>query len=83
MEAIVRDLPNKKTSEEGISSDILKVVFYVVGEEFSEIINKSLKEGYFLKEWKMSTIIPIPKTEKPKKASEYRPINMLPIYEKV
>jgi len=30
-----------------------------------------------------STIIPIPKIEKPKKASEYRPINILPIYEKV
>jgi len=30
-----------------------------------------------------STIIPIPKTEKPKKASDYRPINILPIHEKV
>jgi len=28
-------------------------------------------------------IIPIPKIEKIKKASEYRPINMLPIFEKV
>lgn len=33
--------------------------------------------------WKTSTIIPIPKVQKPKKASEYRPINILPIYEKV
>ncbi|XP_076300562.1 uncharacterized protein LOC143218884 [Lasioglossum baleicum] len=33
--------------------------------------------------WKTSTIIPIPKVGKPKRASDYRPINMLPIYEKV
>lgn len=33
--------------------------------------------------WKTSTIVPIPKVSKPKKASDYRPINILPIYEKV
>jgi len=83
LEIIVRALPNKKGTEEGITSDILKTVFCVIKNEFSDIINKSLSEGYFPKEWKTSTIIPIPKTEKPKRASDYRPINMLPIYEKV
>lgn len=34
-------------------------------------------------ERKTSTIIPIPKIEKAKKASEYRPINMLPNFEKL
>lgn len=34
--------------------------------------------------WKISTIVPIPKIDKAKKPSEYRPINMLPtIFEKV
>lgn len=80
---IVRELLKKKGTEEGITSDILKAVFCVIKEEFIDIINKSLSEGCFLEEWKTSTIIPIPKVEKPKKASEYRPINMLPIYEKV
>ena len=80
---IVRQLPKRKGTEEGISSDILKAVFCVIREEFVSIINESLSEGCFLEEWKTSTIIPIPKIEKPRRASEYRPINMLPIYEKV
>lgn len=42
-----------------------------------------MREGCCPESWKTSTIIPIPKIEKAKKASEYRPINMLPIYEKV
>lgn len=33
--------------------------------------------------WKILTIVPIPKIDKAKKPSEYRPINMLPIFEKV
>lgn len=83
LEEIVKRLPKKKGTEEGITSDILKAVFYVIKEEFSDIINKSLSEGCFPEEWKTSTVIPIPKIGEPKKASEYRPINMLPIYEKV
>ncbi|XP_076298596.1 uncharacterized protein LOC143217836 [Lasioglossum baleicum] len=62
--AIIRELPKKKGTEEGITSDILRTAFSAI-------------------EWKTSTIIPIPKVDKPKRASDYRPINILPIYEKV
>ncbi|XP_076298320.1 uncharacterized protein LOC143217666 [Lasioglossum baleicum] len=81
--AIIRELPKKKGTEEGITSDILRTAFSAIGKEYCDIINKSLSEGCFLKEWKTSTIIPIPKVDKPKRASDYRPINILPIYEKV
>lgn len=80
---IITELPKKKGTEEGITSDILKTVSCVIGKEYCDILNKSLSEGCCLKEWKTSTIIPIPKVEKPKRASDYRPINILPIYEKV
>lgn len=83
LEVIIRELPKKKGTEEGITSDILKMVSCVIRKEYCDIINKSLSEGCFLKEWKTSTIIPIPKIEKPEKGSDYRPINILPIYEKV
>lgn len=75
-------LPCKKGTDEGITSDLLKACFYV-GEELLKVINDSLNKGTYPEGWKTSTIIPIPKIEKPKKASEYRPINILPIYEKV
>lgn len=83
LEKIVMGLPKKKGTEEGISSDILKMAFSAIKEEFVEIINGSLREGCCPDSWKTSTIIPIPKINKAIKASHYRPINMLPLYEKV
>src|SRR5436190_4025821 len=83
LEKVVMGLPKKKGTEEGITSDILKAAFSVIKEGFVNVINNSLREGLCPESWKTSTIIPIPKIEKPKKASEYRPINILPIYEKV
>lgn len=83
LEKIVMNLANKKGTEEGISSDVLKSIFHVIKDEFLGVINDSLRTGQCPEGWKTSTIIPIPKVNKPKKASEYRPINILPIYEKV
>ncbi|XP_025263168.1 uncharacterized protein LOC112637508 [Camponotus floridanus] len=83
LEKIVMGLPKKKGTEEGITSDILKAVFSVIKEEFANIINNSLREGLCPEGWKTSTIIPIRKIDKAVKASDYRPINMLPIFEKV
>ena len=83
LEQVVMALPRKKGTDEGISSDILKMSFHVVKDELLKIINDSLIKGTCPERWKTSTIIPIPKIEKPKKASEYRPINILPTYEKV
>lgn len=80
---VIMGLPNKKGTEEGISSDMLKAVFDAIKSEFVGLINDSLRIGQYPEGWKTSIIIPIPKVAKPKKASEYRPINMLPIYEKV
>lgn len=83
LEKTVMGLPTKKGTEEGISSDILKTAFNTIKEEFRELINTSLRMGECPNGWKTSTIVPIPKVKKPKKASDYRPINILPIYEKV
>ncbi|XP_024877360.1 uncharacterized protein LOC112458149, partial [Temnothorax curvispinosus] len=82
LERIVNGLPQKKGTEEGISSSILKMAL-VIKDEFAEVINDSLRTGICPDSWKTSTIVPIPKVKNPKKASEYRPINMLPIYKKV
>lgn len=83
LEEIIMQLPRKKGTEEGITGDILRGVFPVIKEEFVSVINQSLKEDCCPQNWKTLTIIPIPKAEKARKASEFRPINILPIYEKV
>lgn len=83
LERIVMNLSNKKGTEEGISSELLKAIFHVIKDEFVGVINDSLRNGQCPNSWKTSTIIPIPKVGKPRTASEFRPINVLPIYEKV
>lgn len=80
---VVNGLPKKKGTEEGISTEIIKLTFSAIGQEFVDVINESLREGCCPNNWKTSTIIPIPKIEKAKNAKDFRPINMLPLYEKV
>lgn len=69
-------LTNKKGTEEGISSELLKSIFHVIKNEFVGVINDSLRTGQCPDGWKTSTIIPISKVSKPKKACEYRPCNL-------
>ncbi|XP_071579880.1 uncharacterized protein, partial [Temnothorax nylanderi] len=64
LEQIVRELPRKNGTEEGINSNILKMVLPVIKDEFVGVINDSLRTGKFPEGWKTSTIIPIPKLEK-------------------
>lgn len=80
---IVTRLPNKTGTEEGISSNIMKTALPAIKVEFARVINSSLTEGQCPEGWKISTVILIPKVTNPKKASEYRSTNILPVYEKV
>lgn len=80
---IVHRLENKSGTEEGITIEIMKRVVAVAGIKFCEILNRSLEEGIFPNEWKEAIVIPIPKIQRTKKIEEFRPINKLPIYEKV
>lgn len=34
-------------------------------------------------DWKVTTVVPVPKVIRPKKAEDYRPVNMLPTFEKL
>jgi len=72
LEQIVMALPQKKGTDEGISSDILKMSFRVIKDELLRVINDSLINGICPEGWKTSTIIPIPKIEKPKKAHTHK-----------
>jgi len=83
VEGIVRRLSRKKGMDEGISTDIMKTAWNVIKNEYVDIINSSLKEGICPESWEMSTIKPIPRIEQPKKASQFRLINMLPTFEKI
>lgn len=57
--------------------------FDYCGYFLTDVINTSLTEGIVPNEWKISTVTPIPKIKNTSNASEYRPINTLPIDAKI
>ncbi|XP_039433519.1 uncharacterized protein LOC120415942 [Culex pipiens pallens] len=55
----------------------------VVAVDLLDIVNKSLTRGEFPAAWKKTLVVPISKVPRSKKPEDHRPINMLPLYEKV
>lgn len=70
------DLINGKVLNDAIENEKF-------GKEISEFINESLNAGYVPDCWKISTVVPLKKVPNTMKAEEMRPINMLPIPEKL
>lgn len=68
---------------DNVSLQVLKDSIEVTGEYLLNIINESLESGKCPDGWKQSVVVPIPKISGTTKGEEYRPINMLAIYEKV
>lgn len=83
LKSIVRKLPNKSGTEEGITVEVMKFVVEVAGHKIAYIVNRLLEQGIFPDEWKESVIVPVPKIRGTIKIEEFRPINKLPVYEKV
>lgn len=83
LDRVVKNMENKNGTKEGINTSFLRMSWQTVGCYMLELVNKSLREGVFPGEWKTSTIIPIPKIANSNKVEEYRPVNMLPLYEKI
>lgn len=83
LKKIVNNLKNKKSSVDGITTKILQLAFEIIGDRFLQLINNSLESGSFPRMWKTSTVIPLEKINNTIKCEQHRPINMVPIYEKL
>lgn len=80
---LISNIKNSSGQEDGISSAVLKDAFNVIGNRFLDVINASLQIGKVPKDWKTSVISPIQKIQGSRKCEDFRPINVLPIYEKI
>jgi hypothetical protein len=56
--------PRKAPGSDGITNNILTLVFASIPKTVTSIYNECLKRGYFPKEWKLAKIIPIIKPGK-------------------
>jgi hypothetical protein len=65
-----------------IDKNIIIRTFETCGERLIDVINASILNGEF-PDWKSNMIIPIPKITKPTEPQHFRPINILPFYEKI
>lgn len=83
LKRVVQKLENKSGTEEGITVEIMKCVVEVGGDKICFILNKLLEEGIFPSKWKEAIVVPVPKVRGTIKVEEFRPINKLPIYEKI
>lgn len=83
LKQIVKEMQNKNSSVDGINTSILKLSFQAIGHHFLHVINTSIQTGKFPEGWKTSTIIPIEKKTNSNLCEDFRPINMMPTYEKL
>lgn len=72
-----------KTGNDVINLKIIKELFHVIGYPFLNLINTSLERGVVPDKFKTSIIVSVPKVPNSNLAEDMRPINMLPVCEKV
>lgn len=68
---------------DNINIKVIKDSFELISVPLINIFNESLKKGIFPNCWKNSTIVPVPKIARSNKCSDFRPINQLPLPEKL
>ena len=61
----------------------LKPVAEYITSPLVHIINTSIDQEIFLKQWKNSRVCHIPKTDNPRSIKDYRPISVLSVLSKV
>lgn len=79
----VRKLKNTCGPEDGITTEVFKDIFDVIGNRLFDVVNNSLEYGSFPDIWKVSVVVPIPKISGTILCEEFRGVHTVPIYEKV
>ena len=80
---ILFSFKNKINKNDLVTTKVLKDSFDLIGHTFVTIINTSLTSGVIPDDWKLSTVVPIPKVKNTRNSNEFRPINVLPVPEKL
>lgn len=73
----------KSSGIRDISSRILKDAMLIMLEEFTYLFNLSINKGQVPNNWKIATVIPIPKIANSTSVSDLRPISLLPLPGKI
>ena len=74
---------NKANGPDRVSARMLKSTAHSIAPSLTKLFNISISLGHFPQCWKMSSVVPIPKSSNHKEASNYRPISLLPVVSKL
>lgn len=85
VEKIISEMKNNKApAYDGMTAELVKVIYNTEKELLMDIFNKIWHSSKFSDIWKITTITLIPKENKDNNLREnYRPISLLPVWEKV
>ena len=72
-----------KSDCEHLNKSVIDDAMTAINLQILDAINTSLEYGIVSESWKKSVIIPTPKVNGTMKCEEFRPVNMLPTYEKI
>ena len=80
----LRTMNNSRAcSSDGITVDMLRRTFAVVGPHLLHVVNSSLVTGQVPAEWKSATVLPLFKKGDPADPGNYRPISILSVVGKL
>ena len=74
---------SKSSGPDGISARMLKPVAQSIAPSVTRLVNQSIQSGCFPVFWKVSNIVPIPKSGDNTNPRNYRPISLLSILSKL
>ena len=80
---IVKSIKTNACGVDDISAFFIKISIQYTADILAEIINSSFHFKTFPKRWKQAIIKPVPKVANPTKASDFRPISLLPAFSKI
>ena len=81
---VIRGLKSKNSSgEDGISNNILKQFCNEICRPITYIVNSSLKNSYYPKQWRISKVITLHKAGPKTDVGNYRPISLQNVLSKV
>ena len=85
-EEVTRYISTMKTHTspglDGISSKFVKMAKVVIAPILANLFNKCINQENFPEVFKSAIVIPIPKISSPQTMNNFRPISLLPIFQK-
>ena len=73
----------KSNGPDGVSAQMLKATASSIAPSVTKLFNLSIQSSCFPVLWKMSNVVPVPKSNDHSNPSNYRPISHLPILSKL